>query len=246
MRIRILRVLVVSLIAAGILAAPGVASAKVEQYEVQFSPVSTGGNSLMIVNLVLTEDTKLPARVRVPLPAEATLLWAGEILGGPVESDPSRDASVTPGAKSVLVEFTLTEAHVAQVEAEWSPATVSGDRVSSALSWVNSADPGPVAVSVRLPAGIRSVKIAPDPFGEPAFNEAGESLYVLPVVDTASGDVVEVKVEYRLGAETELPWLLIGLGAVLVLAVAGLVYAAYHDKRRRAAEAVAVEPYDFD
>jgi len=226
-----------ALVAVLALATPAVAAGAVAEYQVQYSPVGTTGNSQMIVNVILSDDTPLPAVVEVPIPAGAQVLWAGEILGGDPALDPARETSVTPVTGGQLVTFTLSEVRIAQVEADLARASIDGSRVSATMAWTNTAEPAPVLASIRLPADAGDVTIQPRPIGEPQFNDVGESLYTLPVRQMANGDVYEATVTYRTGIASERgdsSVLLVVVGVLLVLAVVTLVVLVGRDRSRRA------------
>ncbi|MDP3631347.1 MAG: hypothetical protein Q8S43_10425, partial [Actinomycetota bacterium] len=146
---------------------PAFAYAGVSEYQVQFAPVDPSGSGAFIVNVILSPETTLPARVRVPMPTGARLLWAGEIIGGDAANDLSREASVTAVADGLVVEFTLEKVRVAQVEAQWNAPTYSGSTVSSNLDWVNTTDAGTYTFAIMLPAGASKVKITPAVEGSP-------------------------------------------------------------------------------
>ncbi|MCX8007044.1 MAG: hypothetical protein N3B11_02900 [Coriobacteriia bacterium] len=185
---------------AGILLLPATAQARVSEYQVQFLPLGQTGASEVIVNVVLSPETRLPATVTVPLPAGAQVLWSGEILGGDPQADPFRQPSVVPTAGALAAVFRLEQKPIAQVEASIGQPTVRGDAVSSSLRWVNTGEEGTYTFSVVLQAGARNVRIKPTPVGEPNRNAAGETLYVLSPVRLARGQVFEVSVEYERGA----------------------------------------------
>jgi hypothetical protein len=186
-----------TLVALLVVAIPSLAFAGVSEYQVQFAPLDAEGTGTLIVNVILSAETKLPARVRVPLPAGATLLWSGEILGGDVANDPSREASITAANGGSIVEFTLEQVRVAQVEAQLKAPTISGSTVSSNLEWVNTTAAGTYTFSVRLPAGAADVKITPAVEGSPKKNAAGETLSTLTPIRLEEGARFPVSVSYR-------------------------------------------------
>lgn len=184
-------------------AVPGVAQARVSEYQVQYTPRSSGGLGQLIVNVVLSPETPLPAVVNVPLPLGATVQWSGEILGGAPEEDPFREASVVTSGTAQVATFTLQQVRVAQVEAQMGPPTMTGDAISSSLAWINAAEEGPYTFSVVLEANAGDVTIKPAATGEPARNEAGETLYTLAPVRLKAGQPFEVGVSYSLGGSDE-------------------------------------------
>lgn len=218
-------VLVVLLLAA----LPALAFAGVSEYQVQFAPADTSGRGVFIVMVILSPETKLPAKVRVPLPAGATLLWSGEILGGDMADDPSREASITAGADGLVAEFTLEQVRVAQVEAQWKAPTISGNKVRSDLEWVNTTEAGTYTFAVRLPAGATDVKITPAVEGSPNTNAAGETLRTLTPVRLEEGAKFPIAVSYKTGGTIDggvfgsMSPVLIGAIVLLAIAVGALL-----------------------
>lgn len=205
-----------------VLAAPAVAQARVSEYQVQFSPIGDTGTMQAIVNVVLSPETKLPATVAVPIPTGATLLWAGEILGGDPAADPAREASVTATAGGQIVTFTLEKERTAQVEAALAAPSISGNTVKAPLSWVNTTEEGTYTFSVAIEAGVSDVKITPAPGGEPLRNDAGESLYLLTPVRLGKGQSFALGVEYKRGSGSSGTG---GVNVVLIVALVGLALA---------------------
>lgn len=208
-------------LAAAVLA-PAVAYARVSEYQVQFLPVGQTGSSEVIVNVVLSPETSLPATVTVPLPAGAQVLWSGEILGGNPADDPFRQPSVVPTAGALAAIFRLEQKPIAQVEATVGAPRVRGKRVESTLAWVNAAEEGTYTFSVVVEAGARDIEISPKPVGEPRRNEAGETLYVLAPVRLAAGQKYEVSVRYDRSAGTVTNGGAQGESPVIVAAAAGI------------------------
>ncbi|PKQ37116.1 MAG: hypothetical protein CVT59_09365 [Actinobacteria bacterium HGW-Actinobacteria-1] len=206
-----------------LLCVPSIAFAGVSEYQVQFAPVGLSGRMDLIVNVILSPDTKLPATVRVPLPAGATVLWSGEILGGDPADDPSREATLTAIGGAQYAEFTLEKVRVAQVEAELNPAVVNGTKVEGALDWVNVTDAGTYTFSVRIEPGIRDLEISPAAEGSPQTNADGETLYTLAPVRLEKDGKFSIDVSYRRGAATTSsisPLLYVALGLLAVTLVA--------------------------
>jgi len=216
-------------VAMSLVALPSVALAGVAEYQVQFAPADTPQSGIFIINVVLSPETKLPAKVRVPLPTGAAVLWSGEILGGDVANDPSREASVTAVAGGLVVEFTVEQVRVAQVEASWKAPTTVGGKVTSDVEWVNTTEAGTYTFAVRLPTGASDVKITPSVEGAPNTNAAGESLYVLAPVRLEEGASLPITVEYRIGGASgsglfeNMSPVLIGAIAALAIAIVALL-----------------------
>lgn len=196
--------------------------------DVQFWPGSDPGQSVVICGLTLDESVKLPAKVRIPIPNDATVQWAGEVLGGDPNADPSREYQLVQGTGGLYVEFMVSVSRVAQVDLAGPGLTVAGDNVSVKFDWVQSVETSGTAFAVRFPKGVSRVKISPTPVGDPATNTDGESLYTLPVTPLKAGDSLPVTISYstkvkKARSSTEL--LLFGLVAALAVAVVALIVA---------------------
>lgn len=205
---------------------PALAYAGVSEYQVQFAPVDPSGSGAFIVNVILSPETTLPARVRVPMPTGARLLWAGEIIGGDTANDLSREASVTAVADGLVVEFTLEKVRVAQVEAQWNAPTFSGSTVSSNLEWVNTTEAGTYTFAIMLPAGASKVKITPAVEGSPNTNANGETLRTLTPIRLEKGAKFPISVSYKTGGGGSaggMSPILMGAIALLVIAIIALV-----------------------
>ncbi|MGB4592424.1 MAG: hypothetical protein WBI63_01440 [Coriobacteriia bacterium] len=219
--------IVLVMLGALVVGVPGVALARVSEYQVQFAPIGDTNTMQVIVNVILSQETTLPATVQVPLPAGATILWAGEILGGDPSADLAREVTVTTTPEGQVVTFTLQEKRVAQVEASLAAAQVSGTKVTAPLSWINTTEDGTYTFSVALEAGAGDVKITPAPGGDPLSNEAGETLYTLTPVRLTKGQPFEINVVYKRGAGSagstgggaNIP-LLVAIGALAVAVIA--------------------------
>jgi hypothetical protein len=216
--------LVTAIVLAAAVVAPAAAYGRVAEYQVQFAPVGQTGPSDVIVNVVLSPETSLPATVTVPLPAGAQVLWSGEILGGDPANDPFHQPSVVPTAGALAAVFRLEQKPIAQVEATVGSPRVRGSKVFATLAWVNTGEEGPYTFSVVIEPGARDVKIAPQPVGQPERNAKGESLYVLSPVRLAAGQRFQVTVEYERGGASG-SGASGGAGPVLIAAIAGLVLA---------------------
>jgi hypothetical protein len=175
------------------------ASATPSTLEVQFWPSEPDG-SLLVVGAELPAQTRLPATVRVPLPAGATVTWVGEVFGG----DPSADTEVSyveeQGVGGTVIVATLTKSRSLQYEATLASPTDSSGRMSSDFTWVQSA-PGPqVGLSVKMTSTTGDVLIEPGSAGAPQTSAAGERLYTLPPAQLALGTSVAVDVSWVVGA----------------------------------------------
>lgn len=187
------------MVVCGALLIPSAAFARVSEYQVQYAVRGQSGLGQLIVNVVLSPETALPATVQVPLPTGAKVVWSGEIVGEDPTADPFREAVVTTVDGGLIATFTMEQVRVAQVEADLPAPTVSGDEVSSVLNWVNTGEEGPYTFAVVLEAGAGDVKISPAAVGQPVSNDVGETLRTLAPVRLTAGQVFSVDVRYRMG-----------------------------------------------
>jgi hypothetical protein len=158
---------------------------------------------VVIVGVTVAESTPLPARIRVPVPANSTIQWAGEILGGDPRSDPQREYTLATGAGGgQYAEFTLTKSHLGQIEAN-AGMLPTGQSVSAKTTFVQSAPSATTAFAVRMPAGVGGVQVEPSPVSTPEFNKDGESLYTLETKNMPVGSKLDIAFSYtKGGAET--------------------------------------------
>lgn len=189
-------------------------------------------DTAVILDVQLDPAVKLPARVRIPVPAGAVVEWAGEIVGQDASSDQQRDFTLHNGAGGgAYAEFTMSVSHRGQIETSGIPITAHGAVVSTEVDFVQSVPASSTIFTVRLPAKISQVNITPTPTGPPDTNSAGESLYLLPAQTLATGASSPIKVSYNTSppaaARTSGPNLTpayVVLGVLLVGAVAFVVY----------------------
>jgi hypothetical protein len=193
--------------------------------EVQFWPAEADG-SLLIVGAELPAQTKLPATVRVPVPAGANVTWVGEVFGG----DPAADTAVAyveeKGEGGTVLVATLTKSRSLQYEATLAaPSDVDG-RQTAAFTWVQTASGPEVGLSVKMAATAGDVLIEPGSAGAPQSNASGERLYTLPPARLALGKSVTVSVSWVVGAPgSDIPGSSGGSSTVLYVLV-GLLVAA--------------------
>lgn len=206
--------------------------------EVQLWPEGEPGVSVVIAAVRLPESVQLPATVRIPVPPDAVVTWAGEISGGGVESDIQRTHKIVETEFGQAVEFTVEQTRTVQYDATYRVMDVSGDRYSVTMDWVQSVPSKDVAFGILVPAGVDEVEVSPDPPGTPARNMLGESLYSLTPLQLAPGESTSVSVSYRklVGAtstgSTEFPLLPVLL-AVFAVAVAALIFAVLRSNASR-------------
>jgi hypothetical protein len=163
------------------------------------------GTVVVIVGVTLGNSAPLPARVRVPVPANSAIVWAGEILGGDPGADPQKEYTLATGeGGGQYAEFTLTGSHQGQIEVN-AGALPTGKSVSAKTTFVQSTPSNTTAFAVRMPSGAQSVHVEPTPVATPEFNDAGESLYTLETKNVPVGSKVEVSFTYTKGAPTAGP-----------------------------------------
>jgi hypothetical protein len=218
--LRLTRLGAVALLAA-LLAAPGVAGAStIAEYELQYAPAT--GYSLMIVTIVADPQATLPVTVAVPVPAGATVLWSGEVLGGATDDDPVRETTKETVGDMDVYTMTLEQSYTAQVELQLPAATASGSRLGATLTWTNPGEEGPVSAAVIIPAGATDVELSPAVAGETSTNEAGETLYPLTGARLAQGAAVTIEASWATGGSEAAP----GAGSATLPALLGLLVSA--------------------
>lgn len=160
------------------------------------------GTVVVIVGVTLGNSAPLPARVRVPVPTNSAIVWAGEILGGDPGADPQKEYTLATGAGGgQYAEFTLTGSHQGQIEVN-AGVLPAGQSVSAKTTFVQSTPSNTTAFAVRMPSGAQSVHIEPAPVATPEFNDAGESLYTLETKNVPVGTKVDLAFSYTKGAPT--------------------------------------------
>lgn len=168
---------------------------------VQLWPEAEPSQLLLIVSADLPADAKLPATVTLPLPEGATVLWAGEVTGGNPESDIKRMPEVVEGKGGKALRIELESARSAQYEASVGTLTVSGQKTSGRLRWVQSVEASTTSFAVRTPANVSSINIRPTPSDLPQRNSQGESLFTLPDRALSLGEAVTIDVSYSRGGQ---------------------------------------------
>jgi hypothetical protein len=205
-------------------------SATPSTLEVQFWPSEQDG-VLLIVGAELPAQSTLPATVRVPVPAGATVTWVGEVFGG----DPAADTEIPyveeQGEGGKVLVATLTKSRSVQYEATLTAPSESGGRKTSTFTWVQSASGPEVSLSVKMASTTGDVLIEPGSAAAPQTNATGERLYTLPAAKLALGESSTVKVSWvtaapgtagppsSAGSSTVL-YVLVGLLAIALIALA--------------------------
>lgn len=152
--------------------------------------------TVMIIGSGLATDTPLPARVQLPIPDGAQLIWAGEIGGTGPESDVQAEATIVDVAGGKAVEFTVTQFRVFQCEVYTSPPVTQGDRIVTTFDWVHSLPFAVLSVAWRVPSDSSDIQLVPDAPGSPQINEVGERLYTLATVAPPVGERLTFMASY--------------------------------------------------
>lgn len=229
-RIRLALVLALLLV----VALPGVAHARIIEYQVQLSPAGGPSGAMAVVNVVLDSADTLPQTVAIPVPHGAALLWAGEILGGSPEDDPARTTTVEQVGDMDVYTMTLEQVHIGQLEIGLSPARIEGDRLSSTMTWTNPGDEVQLSASVIAESGATEIQLTPPRSGDVQMNEAGETLHPLERRRLATGESYVIEASWTRGAASAptvdggdgggmLPYLIGAFVAAVLLLVAVLV-----------------------
>ena len=178
----------------------------------------------------------LPATVRLPLPANARILWSGEIFGGPVSEDPAREGSTVEVDGGHAFEMTAETTRTVQYEAVGPPLSISDGVTKSVFEWVQTVEAGEVSFSVRVPAHAGEVRLDPDAPGPPRTNETGERLYTLRPVLLSEGQAFTVTAAYGreepTGADEGFPAVLTAVLAALGVALIVLILTVAAQRRR--------------
>ncbi len=223
------RALVVALLFA--LSVPAVAHARVVEYQIQLSPAGDPTAALAVLNVVLDAADPLPQEVSIPAPRGATLLWAGEILGGAPEDDPVHQPSLEQVGDMDVYTFTLEQARIGQLELALDPANVSGDTLSTTMTWTNPGDEVLLTASVIAEPGASDIQLSPARSGDVQSNDIGETLHPIEGKRLAEGESYVIEASWTRapgaaavvggGADQDLLPILIGafLVAVLLLVV---------------------------
>jgi len=208
--------------------------AAVESFDVQVWPGGAPGQIVAIVGASIAEDTPRPALVRVPVPEGAEIVWAGELTGATSASDTFVEPRMLETEYGRVAEVTVTVSSEVQVECIAGPIESTGAGSKARLTWIQSVPSTYTAVSMRLPAGVTSVEMQPEPVGTPQVNDAGEQLYSAAPLSLAVGEELPITAAYGSGSAAATPDgqavtpLLIGLVVAVALAGALLIWRLRH------------------
>lgn len=223
--------LLVPLAIALALSMPSAASAAgVLEYQIQYSPATADGRAMAIVNASLDPQTPLPATVQVPVPADATVLWAGEVMRTDSSPDVERPTTVERAGDMDVYSLTLEQSYTAQLEVQLPAPSLKGSKLTSSMRWTNPGEDVLVLGSVVVEPGAEQVKTEPASSGSIKKNDAGESLYPLAGLRVPKGGSYTIQVEWTKSGgaaapknQSVPPLLLIALFAAVVTLVAVVV-----------------------
>jgi len=152
--------------------------------------------SILLVSGVLPEDVKLPAQVELSLPAGAQLFWAGEVLGGSADQDPSVTPTKATRDGMDVYTFTLSKGRRGQLEATVpAAATFDGSAYNASLKWSSSTPVPTVRLSVRMPQGSSVTTPAQGAIVEPAGE--GASYYTQTFDNVKPSDPLALVFGYK-------------------------------------------------
>lgn len=151
------RALLFAVVLTSVLCAATAASAKpVGWGTVDVTLHSEAEGGVMVIAGNLPETTALPAEAELSAPKGSSLVWIGEILGGPLSEDPSLKYTKTTKGDADVYLLTLARSRTAQVEvvaAPYSPMESSG--YAASLVWPTANAVPEVRAAIRVPAGAR-------------------------------------------------------------------------------------------
>ncbi|MDO8914938.1 MAG: hypothetical protein Q7W16_02495 [Coriobacteriia bacterium] len=220
-----------------------VAAAVPAAVEVQLWPSEPDGFNV-VVSAQLAESVKLPATVRIPVPAGVTLGWVGEVFGGDPAKDVKRAYIIEEGTGGRVLVVTLTQSRMMQYEGLMPQLVQDGERYTATVDWVQSAPSPSQGFAVKMVAATGDVKTEPAFEGAPQVNASGEKLYSLPTTTLSVGQTQRVTVSFVRAAAGTTPAqpvsggdgspVLTALFSMLAAAVIALVIVAARSKRRTA------------
>ncbi len=190
---------------------------------------SDDGTPIVLISGKLPQGTALPAQVELPVPAGSQHQWAGEILGGTPDKDPTVQYETRDENGMTVYAFTLTKARTGQVEVVVPGLTTpTADGYATRLSWTPLTDLKELSLNWRLPQTARIVTAAsgatmtpgPQGFGYYTRNvqnaKAGqaESLFFAYSAPAAAPAAVPSAPASGGGAGSIIPILLVAAGVV--------------------------------
>ena len=233
---RLVRPVLLALVLSAVLFPSAAYAADVTEYQVQYSPVGDSTQALLIVTAVIDPGASLPATVSVPVPTGATVLWAGELLGGSPEDDPARAATMVTIGDMDVYTFTVERVRLAQVEVGLGAPPITGNRVDGTLVWTNTGPDVLVSGSIVAEPDAVEIETVPEVIGNRQINSIGETLHPVGSVRLATGESYTIQGLWQRGgaeSDTGRPLLPIFLGALAVAIVALIAVVVGERKRAR-------------
>lgn len=184
-------------------ASPALAAEPVAWENVDVALHNESSGSILIVSGVLPDSVELPAQAELAVPAGSQLLWAGEILGGPVSEDPEVTYTVTSRDGMDVYAFTLTQSRIAQLEADAASAVAfDGTNYSAKIDWTAPWPVPSLSVAARIPQGAQVT--SPDEGANMGAGPQGFSYYRKDLTDVSAGQKASLAFAYTppVGAAT--------------------------------------------
>lgn len=164
---------------------------------VDVTVLSENQQGLLLVAGELPEDTKLPYKGELAVPAGTEIQWAGEILGGGPENDVELKYVKSSADGHDIYRFTMTKSLIAQIEgAVPTPVTFDGTNYTSGFTWTAWQDTPEVRINQRIPQGSKIVAVDAEATLKPG--DGGYSYYTKTVTDVKAGDTIDLKFTYAL------------------------------------------------
>ena len=165
--------------------------------DVMLHPEQSGGT--MLISGELPESVPLPVEAELSVPAGTSILWIGEILGGPPADDPQLTYAKSTVGENDVYRFTLAKARTAQVEYAVSDAhTYDGATYTTSIRWVAGQDVPVLRVGVQLPQAARILEPAAEATAQ--VGPSGGLYYGKTVAPVKAGDVIDLGFTYSLPA----------------------------------------------
>lgn len=249
-----LRLMFVALIAAALIAPASHAFAAPVPFErMEVTVISEQGGSMLLISGALPEGTPLPAQVEIPAPAGAELVWAGELLGGPLSEDPEAKPTVTTAGGNKVYTFTLTKGRTGVVEVtDNTVLSFDGTAYTSNLTYTAPTALKELTLNVRVPSNSSLLSAAEGATG--TAGPDGFGLYSRTVKNVKAGQTEDLKFTYSVptSATGVAPVASTGSNDTFVLvlvlaAVAGaLSFAAFSIHKKMKAGALSTGPGTAD
>jgi len=165
-----------------------------EHATVTLGDIAGGKEPTYVVTVVTPQSTKLPVTAKVPVPADATVVWAGEVFGGDARQDVPASSVTTSVAGAIqYVEFPVSKSRTVQVECTVPQGMLSanGGVLAVDMSWAGADVSKEAEIAVLAPAGYDTTEL---PQGvKMSTMSAGAVFYrQYPKVEAAEGMALRV------------------------------------------------------